>query len=84
MQDVRSDVREVLRAHARIPVDIDTLDDGADLYQAGMSSHASVNVMLALEDTFDVEFPDNMLKREVFESVTQIALAIGTLQEKAA
>lgn len=84
MQDVRSDVREVLRAHARIPVDIDTLDDGADLYQAGMSSHASVNVMLALEDTFDIEFPDNMLKREVFESVTQISLAIGTLQEKAA
>jgi acyl carrier protein len=84
MQDLRSDVREVLRAHARIPVDIDTLDDGADLYQAGMSSHASVNVMLALEDTFDIEFPDNMLKREVFESVTQISLAIGTLQEKAA
>jgi len=84
MQDLRSDVRGVLRAHARIPVDIDTLDDGADLYQAGMSSHASVNVMLALEDTFDIEFPDNMLKREVFESVTQIALAIGTLQEKAA
>lgn len=84
MQDLRSDVREVLRAHARIPVDIDTLDDGADLYQAGMSSHASVNVMLALEDTFDIEFPDNMLKREVFESVTQIAVAIGSLQEQAA
>lgn len=84
MQDLRSDVREVLRAHARIPVDIDTLDDGADLYQAGMSSHASVNVMLALEDTFDIEFPDNMLKREVFESVTQIALAIGSLREQAA
>lgn len=84
MQDLRSDVREVLRAHARIPVEIDTLDDGADLFQAGMSSHANVNVMLALEDTFDIEFPDNMLKREVFESVTQITLAIASLQEKAA
>ena len=39
-----------------------------------MSSHASVGVMLALEDAFDVEFPDNMLKRCVFESVTSIAL----------
>ena len=35
------------------------LDDDADLYQAGMTSHASVNVMLALEGEFDVEFPDH-------------------------
>ena len=38
-----------------------------------MTSHASVNVMLALEDAFDVEFPDEMLKRSVFESVASIA-----------
>ena len=37
-----------------------------------MTSHASVNVMLALEDAFDVEFPDEMLKRSVFESVASI------------
>ena len=41
--------------------------------QAGMTSHASVNVMLALEDAFDVEFPDRMLKRSVFESIAAIA-----------
>ena len=40
------------------------LAEDADLYEAGMTSHASVNVMLALEDAFDVEFPDRMLKRE--------------------
>ena len=38
-----------------------------------MSSHASVNVMLALEDAFDIEFPDRMLKRSVFESIAGIA-----------
>ena len=40
---------------------------------AGMTSHASVNVMIALEDTFDVEFLDSMLKRSVFQSVASIA-----------
>lgn len=82
MKDLRSEVREVLRDHARIPQGIDGLDDDADLFQAGMSSHASVNLMLALEDAFDVEFPDSMLKRSVFESVNRIAVAVGELQEQ--
>ena len=51
-------IRGVLREHARLPVDVDTLDDDADLFAAGMTSHASVNLMLALEDAFDLEFPD--------------------------
>jgi acyl carrier protein len=74
----------VLRDHARLPVDVYSVADSEDLFQAGMSSHASVNVMLALEDAFDVEFPDRMLKRSVFESVAGIAAAIGELQAEAA
>jgi acyl carrier protein len=58
-------------------VDPDTLPDDADLYQAGMTSHASVSVMIALEDTFDVEFLDSMLRRSVFQSVDSIAEALG-------
>jgi acyl carrier protein len=84
MRDLREEVREVLAVHARIPDGIDSLEDSADLFQAGMSSHASVSVMLALEDAFDVEFPDSMLKRCVFESINSIALAVGQLQEQAA
>jgi acyl carrier protein len=72
-------IREVIRDHARLPVDVGTLSDDADLYEAGMTSHASVNVMLGLEDAFDVEFPDEMLKRSVFESVASIAAALSQL-----
>ncbi|MBV9193155.1 MAG: acyl carrier protein [Solirubrobacterales bacterium] len=79
-----SEVRRVLREHARLAVDVDTLDDHADLFRAGMSSHASVNVMLALEDTFDIEFPDSMLKRSMFETVAGIAAAVGQLDAQAA
>ena len=82
--ELRLDIRRVLRDHARLPVDVDQVQDDADLFQAGMSSHASVNVMLALEDTFDVEFPDRMLKRSVFESVSGIASAIGEIRAEAA
>jgi acyl carrier protein len=78
--ELKDQIREVLRDHARLPVDVEQVDDHADLFQAGMSSHASVNVMLALENTFDLEFPDRMLTRNVFESVDAIASAIGELQ----
>jgi acyl carrier protein len=73
-------IRRVLSDHARLPVAAETLDERADLFAAGMSSHASVSVMLALEETFDIEFPDAMLKRSVFESVAAIQAAILELR----
>jgi acyl carrier protein len=63
-----------------LPVAVASLADDDDLYQAGMTSHASVNVMLALEDAFDIEFPDRMLKRSVFESIGSIQAALSELQ----
>ncbi|HMJ33055.1 MAG TPA: acyl carrier protein [Baekduia sp.] len=77
-------VRQIVQEHGRLAVDIATLADDASLYEAGMSSHASVNVMLALEDAFDVEFPDDMLKRSVFESVAAISSALQQLEAQAA
>ncbi|MGZ2410619.1 acyl carrier protein [Sphingomonas sp. F9_3S_D5_B_2] len=77
-------IRDILGAHARLPVEVSTLADSDDLYEAGMTSHASVEVMLALEDGFDVEFPDAMLKRSIFASVINIAAAIGQLDRAAA
>lgn len=69
-------VRQVIKDHAGLAADVNSLPDDADLYRAGMTSHASVNVMVALEDTFEVEFPDSMLKRSVFESVDSISTAL--------
>lgn len=73
------EIRHVLDAHARLPVSADTLADGDDLYLAGMNSHAGVSVMLALEDAFDLEFPDELLTRDVFGSIASIAAAIASL-----
>lgn len=77
-------IRQILTEHARLPVGVDTLSDDADLYQAGMTSHASVNVMLALEDAFDIEFPDRMLRRSVFESIAAIEAALTEVQSEMA
>lgn len=79
MSDQGERIRTILKEHGRLSSDAVTLADDADLYQAGMTSHASVNVMLALEGEFDIEFPDHMLKRSVFESVAAIRSAVGEL-----
>ncbi len=73
-------IRKILKDHARLNQNAETLAEDADLYQAGMTSHASVNVMLALEGEFDLEFPDHMLKRSVFESIQSIRTAIEELK----
>ena len=73
------EIRAVLKEHGRLSVDAATCGERNDLYAAGMTSQASVNVMLALEDAFDVEFPDRMLKRSVFESVASIRAALTEL-----
>lgn len=72
-------IRKILREHGRLTVPIESLGDEGDLYRAGMTSQASVNVMLALEGAFDIEFPDHMLKRSVFASVAAIREAVERL-----
>jgi len=72
-------IRKILKDHGRLTKDIEALGDGDDLYQAGLTSHASVNVMLALEGEFDIEFPDAMLKRSAFQTIGAIRSAIEEL-----
>lgn len=73
-------IRRILKEHGRLTKDAGTIGEDDDLYQAGLTSHASVNVMLALEGEFDVEFPDHMLKRSVFESINSMKGALTELK----
>lgn len=76
---MKEQIREILRQHGRLSTDVGALSETGDLYEAGMTSHASVNVMLALEGHFDIEFPDRMLKRSVFQSISAISAALEEL-----
>lgn len=76
---MKEKIREILRQHGKLSADVSKLPDEGDLYEAGMTSHASVNVMLALEGEFDIEFPDRMLKRSVFQSIASINAALEEL-----
>ena len=43
-----------------------------------------MEVFLGLEEEFDIEFPDRMLTRRVFQSIEAIADALHELQSRAA
>ena len=78
--EIYSQIKQVLAAQAELNKDVSRLEIDDDLFAAGMSSRATVGVMLGLESAFDIEFPDAMLRRDVFESIRSIGNALQTLQ----
>jgi len=73
-------IRPIVAEHARLRVNVDQLSDDADLYEAGLTSLSTVNLMLALEEHFDVEFSDRMLGRKTFSSLSALSDAIAELR----
>jgi acyl carrier protein len=72
-------IRSVLREHGRLAVDVTQVTDVSNLYDAGLTSQGSVALMLALEEHFDIEFPDRMLRRNAFASIAIIRAGIQEL-----
>jgi len=81
---MEEEIRKVLAEHGKLAVDAAKIDEDDDLYRAGLTSHASINLMLALEDCFDVEFPQHMLRKRTFESISSIRSALSELTSAAA
>lgn len=76
---MKNEIRAALRDHGRLAQPIDALADDTDLYTVGMTSFASVNVLLAIESSLGIEFPDHMLRRSVFETIASIQAAATEL-----
>ncbi len=80
--EISAQIRKIVQDHGRLSINAAELQDDDDLYEAGLTSHASVSLMLALEGAFDIEFPDQMLSRGVFSSVGSIRSAVEILTRK--
>lgn len=72
-------IRAILAQHGRLTKDVQSLASDSDLYEAGLTSLTTVNLMLAIEDEFDIEFPDNMLGRKTFGSIEALCEAVEQL-----
>ena len=74
---IQDQIRDVLAAHGRMAIDPREVDDQADLYNLGLTSHASVDVMLALEEEFDIEIPD-----DAAEHIQTVGDAVNFISER--
>jgi acyl carrier protein len=80
---VEAQIRSILKGTDYLQVNVDSLAEDADLYAAGLNSHATVNLMLSLEEAFDIELPDRLLRRRTFSSIRSIADALAEVGIKA-
>ena len=79
-QDLGIKIREVLDQRGQLALPAARIGDYDDLYAAGLKSFATVQVMLALEGLFNVEFPDDMLTRNTFSSIHNIGEGVSLLK----
>jgi acyl carrier protein len=77
MQADSVSIRLIVSNHASLTVPMEHLADSDDLYTYGLSSLATVELMLAIEDAFDIELPERLLVRSTFESIDSISEAVA-------
>ena len=74
--DSRLRIRETLKGISGLRRDVSVLADDNDLYDAGLSSHDALSLMVALEQAFDVKFPDHLPCQRTFVSLRAVAHAL--------
>jgi acyl carrier protein len=77
-------VRNVLAGSGDLAGMADTLANDADLFDAGLSSYGTVEVMVGLENALGIEFPETALTRDTFSSIDAIVRVLERLQSGAA
>ncbi|MFK0111585.1 phosphopantetheine-binding protein [Streptomyces sp. NPDC091217] len=72
-------VRSILETHSGIGEKVRELTPDASLWDAGMESLATVRVVIALEEEFDIAFEDGMLEKNPFDSVSSITSVVAEM-----
>lgn len=74
--EIEDELREIVRTQGKLKVPAARIQLDDDLYRLGMSSLATVNVMLAIETRFDIEIPEKALNRETFRTIAALAALV--------
>jgi acyl carrier protein len=79
---IDEEIRRIVGSYGRLSVDVEDVGPEDNLFRLGMTSQATLNVMLALEEAFDIEFPDHLHDRATFESFSTMGKAISGLVDQ--
>jgi acyl carrier protein len=81
MDDITNQFEEVLRRHLR---STKAIDYDMELVQLGLDSMTAVAVLLDMEKTFEIRFPDEMLVEGTFRTAGKLKDAVQLLRERKA
>lgn len=76
---MRDRVRAIVGSMNLVPVPVEGLTDEDNLFDAGMTSFGSVQLMLAIEEEYDIEFPNSLLTRKTFATLGGLISAVEQL-----
>lgn len=74
-----TEIIEILKTAGKITLSEDTLDPALDLFEHGLTSFNSVQVMLTLEEKLGLQFPDELIRRETFQSLGNLKAALQSM-----
>ena len=81
MDDITTQFEEVLRRHLR-SAKADAINCDTELAQLGLDSMTAVAVLLDMEKTFGIKFPDDMLVEGTFRTAGRLKEAVQKLREQ--
>ena len=81
MDDITTQFEEALRRHLR-SAKTDSINYEVELAQLGLDSMTAVAVLLDMEKTFGIRFPDDMLVEGTFRTAGRLKEAVQKLQER--
>lgn len=76
LSEIEDALREIVRTQGKLKVPAARIQLDDDLYKLGMSSLATVNVMLAIETRFDIEIPEKSLNRDTFRTIAALSALV--------
>ena len=81
MEDITPQFEDCLRRHLR-SVKSDSINYDIELAQLGLDSMTAVAVLLDMEKTFGIRFPDDMLVEGTFRTAGRLKEAVQKLREQ--
>jgi len=79
---METEITKIVLRSANLSVPDEELHRNSDLFALGMSSLATVDVMLAIENAFDVEFSNEHLCRKTFRSIDSLMSVVTELKQE--
>jgi acyl carrier protein len=83
-KSMQKTIRGLIDEEAKLSIPACDLDSNGDLYGVGLTPFAAIELMLALERAFHIEFPLPMLNRRSMSSISAIEACIAELERRPA